>query len=63
LTRGTGHPVHFNNLSHYYFNDPSQAGGARFGTTGSVVGAARGGVRPAAGAGQLPAGVGAPQIR
>src|SRR5262249_54706945 len=22
LTRGTGHAVYFNNLSHYYFNDP-----------------------------------------
>src|SRR5439155_3800478 len=31
LTRGTGHPVYFNNLSHYYFNDPSQPAGARFG--------------------------------
>jgi hypothetical protein len=33
LTRGTGHPVYFNNLSHYYHNDPSLPGGARFGAT------------------------------
>jgi hypothetical protein len=48
LTRGTGHPVYFNNLSHYYNNDPSQPAGARFGAprgnapTGGFAGANRG---------------------
>lgn len=62
LRRGTGHPVHFNNLSHYYYNDPSRAGGARFGTGGAVR-TGSGVSRPPSGVGQPPIGTGPQPIR